>query len=1007
MSLRGAVTAFQRHWAAQDMAISRERRVAGLASSLGALLLGLLLTVMGAMWITLEAQREARLNFDRYADKLDASVTQRFAGALATFQGLRGYFHASQTPVERDAFRIWVASRRIQEDMNGVRGIGFVQRVERDALTAFVEAERRDEAPGFAVQTAGTASDLFVIKYIEPLANNEKAWGFDIGSEHIRREAAERAVRSGQAALTARVALVQDGKNRPGYLYFLPVFKWASKIDTPDDRSRNLIGLIYSPIVLEEFLRGIGDVADQQLDLSVFDGDDMATNQRVFALGLNQQRQTRTPRFFGGDGPQFETFRRLDIGGHSLTLRIGSTQDFERRYESTNAWWFALAGCMLSGLLAVTVWLLLLGRARAEALAQAMTSDLSAAKQRAELALRDNTTLLDTLHRFNLMSVADANGKIIDVNESFCLVSGYARDELLGQSHSLMGSGCHDSAFWTEMWQTISRGEPWEGDVCNRARDGALYWLKTTVVPLKDAQGHIEKYLSIRTDITAAKRNQQELAEMAERYQLAIDGGSDGLWDWFNVNDHKMWWSPQLYRMLGYEIDEFPAGLDAFENLLHPDHRRSVLRTIEGALKRTRPLDTTYPLRTKSGTYRWVRCRGKTFFDENGFATRMAGSLQDVHDRYLAEEVIQKHSEQLSAIFSLSPDGFVSFGSDRQVNYASAAYTDLTGLSAESVLCLDEAEFLSQLFARCVNPPELHSLDELMTVPVDADPMSWLSRHKLVLQLKSPAGRMLALSLYQTQGDTVSRLLLVRDVTHEAEVDRMKSAFLSMAAHELRTPMASIYGFIELMLTRDMKPEKQKELLSKVYRQCEVMISLINELLDLARIESQRGADFECRSLDLVELVEGVVSDFKTPADRDAPILARPAGDIVVSADQQKMCQAFLNVLSNAYKYSPHGGPVSVSFPVETDEQGVPWTGVRVIDQGIGMTPEQLAHMGERFFRADKSGNIPGTGLGVSIVKEIMELMGGKLDVHSVLGEGTTMTLWLPQDAHSAVRTLA
>lgn len=987
--------------------MSRERRLAGLAGSLGILLLGLCLTVAGAFWISNEDRHEAQLNFDRYADKLDASVAQRFTRVLNTFQGLRGYFHASRAPVERDAFRIWVASRRIQEDMSGIRGLGFIQRVDRSALHDFIELERQDGAPGFAVRTSGSASDLFVIKYIEPLANNEKAWGFDVGSESTRREAAERAVRSGNPALTARITLVQDGKNRPGYLYFLPVFKWASKIDTPDDRRRNLIGLIYAPIVLDEFLSGIGDVADQQLDLSVFDGDDMAVNQRVFALGLNAVRAPSAEGFWRSTGPRFETIRRLDIGGHSLTLRIGSTPDFERRYESATVWWFALSGALLSALLSVTVWLLLVGRARAEALAQAMTSDLSAAKQSAELALRDNTTLLDTLHRFNLMSVSNAEGHIVEVNESFCLVSGYAREELIGRSHSVLSSGQHDRVFWSEMWRTISKGEPWEGDVCNRTKDGVLYWVKTTVVPLKDAHGRIEKYLSIRTDITDAKRNQQELADMAERYQLAIDGGSDGLWDWFNVNDHKMWWSPQLYRMLGYELNEFPAGLDAFESLLHPDHRRSVLKTIEGALKRTRPLDATYPLRTKSGGYRWVRCRGKTFFDENGFATRMAGSVQDVHDRHLAEAVIQKHSEQLSAIFSLSPDGFVSFGADGHVNYASAAYTELTGLSAESVLCLDETEFLSQLFARCVNPPMQQSLDEIMSGPVDADPMSWLSRHRLVLQMKSPIGRMLALSLYQTQGDTVSRLLLVRDVTHEAEVDRMKNAFLSMAAHELRTPMASIYGFIELMLTREMKPEKQKDLLGKVYRQCEVMISIINELLDLARIESQRGADFECRPIDLATVVEAVVSDFKPPSDRDAPLVSRPPGEILVRADQQKMCQAFLNVLSNAYKYSPQGGLVSVSFPVEVDAAGGHWSGIRVVDQGIGMTPEQLAHMGERFFRADKSGNIPGTGLGVSIVKELMELMGGRLDVSSELGKGTTMTLWLVRELPSTALTLA
>lgn len=984
MTWRERLQDLQARWFAPDMALAEAHRQISVISSIGVLMLGLFLTVMGSMWIKMDADQEAALYFDRYADKMQAGVAQRFARVLGNFEALRAYFHADQGTVGRDAFRIWVASRHHLDDTKAIRGLGFIQRTDRADLASFIEAERLDAAPGFSVHSTGHAADLFVIKYIEPLVGNEAAWGYDIGAEAIRREAAERAVHAGREALSGRITLVQDGQKRPGFLYLLPVFKWASKVDTPEDRRRNLIGLVYSPIVVQEFLADIGESLDHQIDLSVYDGGDLAHDQQIFGLNFSNGRA------------RFESIKRLDVGGHSLTLQMRSTPEFEQRFQPDSVWWFALIGSLLSMALSVAVWLLLVGRARAERLAQTMTADLSLAKQRAELALRDNTTLLDTLNRFNLMSVADARGVIVDVNEAFCLVTGYSRAELIGHGHQVLNSGKHADAFWAQMWQSIAQGEPWSGDVCDRTRDGSLLWLKTTIVPLKDAQGQIEKYLSIRTDITSAKRNENELKDMAERYQLAIDGGSDGLWDWRDVRADKIWWSPQLYRMLGYEPDEFPAGRDVFAHFLHPAHHAAVFAAIEGALKQEQALDTVFPVRHKSGQYRWVRCRGKTFFDQHGRVIRMAGALQDIHDRHLAEAVIQKHSEQLSAIFSLSPDGFVSFGADGRVNYASAAYSQLTGLSAGSVLNLSEAAFLHQLLSLCVQPPDIGSLDALLHAPVDAESLRWQARHPLVLQLNVPTGRMLALSLYQAHGDTVSRLLLVRDVTHEAEVDRMKNAFLSMAAHELRTPMASIYGFIELMMTRELKPEKQKDLLGKVYRQCEVMISIINELLDLARIESQRGVDVECRPLDLFDLVARVVADFKAPADRRPPEVLRPDVAIHVHADHQKLCQAFLNLLSNAYKYSPQGGAVQVSFPSRVDAEGGQWLGVRVQDHGMGMSSEQLAHLGERFFRADKSGNIPGTGLGVSIVKEVMELMGGTLDARSELGQGTVMTLWLP-----------
>jgi signal transduction histidine kinase len=174
------------------------------------------------------------------------------------------------------------------------------------------------------------------------------------------------------------------------------------------------------------------------------------------------------------------------------------------------------------------------------------------------------------------------------------------------------------------------------------------------------------------------------------------------------------------------------------------------------------------------------------------------------------------------------------------------------------------------------------------------------------------------------------------------------------------------------------------------------MISIINELLDLARIESRRGKDFEIESLDLGELVQQLIHDFKPPQQRPAPDFDAGPEPALVQVDRKKMAQAIGNVLSNAYKYSPQGGAVTTRL-VQAQQQGRPVIGLEIRDQGIGMTPEQLQRVSERFYRADASGSIPGTGLGMSIVKEIMELHGGRLQLESRHGAGSTVTLWLPR----------
>jgi signal transduction histidine kinase len=257
----------------------------------------------------------------------------------------------------------------------------------------------------------------------------------------------------------------------------------------------------------------------------------------------------------------------------------------------------------------------------------------------------------------------------------------------------------------------------------------------------------------------------------------------------------------------------------------------------------------------------------------------------------------------------------------------------------------------------------------------------------------------LQVALREGRSEAISQVLYLRDITHETEVERIKSEFLSTAAHELRTPMASIYGFADLLMRRDLPQEKRLEVLGIIHRQTELMVSIINELLDLARIEARRGKDFVLETLDLAALVRDTARDFKPPGDRAEPeLLELEDTGAMVNVDRAKMAQALGNVLSNAYKYSPGGGAVRVRLreghlPGRLHE---PAWGVSVEDYGIGMTPEQLARVSERFYRADTTGSIPGTGLGMSIVKEIIDLLGGGLELESAPGAGTHVTLWLP-----------
>jgi PAS domain S-box-containing protein len=391
----------------------------------------------------------------------------------------------------------------------------------------------------------------------------------------------------------------------------------------------------------------------------------------------------------------------------------------------------------------------------------------------------------------------------------------------------------------------------------------------------------------------------------------------------------------------------------------------------------------------------WIETYKKPVVAPDGMVLGTVGFARDISDRRHAEARAHEHAEQLNAIFDLSPDGFVSFDTAHQVKYVSPAFTRLTGLEESATIGLDETTFTHQLAAACTADARFAGMAPLRQ-PRVADRSGSGTQHerRQFIEIGAPGRRVLEVGLRESRAETVSQILYLRDITHETEVDRLKSEFLSTAAHELRTPMASIYGFAELMLAQTFDETETREFLTTIFRQSELMVSIINELLDLARIEARRGKDFNITRIDLCELLREVVVGFKSPDGRPSPREPATRTPLWVRADPKKLTQAIGNVLSNAYKYSPEGGKVDVEFVIpEGDASDL--LGLRIRDHGIGMSPKQLARVFERFYRADTSGKIPGTGLGMSIVKEIVELHGGHIELASKVGAGTTVTIWL------------
>lgn len=244
--------------------------------------------------------------------------------------------------------------------------------------------------------------------------------------------------------------------------------------------------------------------------------------------------------------------------------------------------------------------------------------------------------------------------------------------------------------------------------------------------------------------------------------------------------------------------------------------------------------------------------------------------------------------------------------------------------------------------------------------------------------------------------------VIVRDVTRQHELalrsratEERRRKHFTTATHELRTPMASILGFSELLLKRDFDPATSRELLDIIHRQASRLVDLINQLLDLARIEAGGTEGLSLDIVDVAELVEQTLSGLNGLGQNHRIRVELEDGLPPISADPVKMQQALTNLVSNAIKYSDEGTQIDVSSAAMRRNAKL-MVAIRVADRGIGMTAEQQARIFDAFYRAGESQNVQGSGLGMTIFKEIIELHGGHADIESRPGTGTAVTVWLP-----------
>ncbi len=484
------------------------------------------------------------------------------------------------------------------------------------------------------------------------------------------------------------------------------------------------------------------------------------------------------------------------------------------------------------------------------------------------------------------------------------------------------------------------------------------------------------------------KKAQQSLVINEKRFRALIEHSSDAV-ILIDQTANIVYASASSERVLGYSPKEL-VGINGF-HLIHPDDITMTQGKLKHLLENPKEiLLVEFRVKRKDGATIWTENTGSNLLAEPGVHAIVI-NFQDITERKLTQEQIAREKLEDEAILASIGEGIIATDNVGKIAMVNDAACGMLGWEAH--------EFIGKSMIEAIPMQDekgnVVSIDErpMMKVLSSGKKMVTSRTNYYVRQDKTKFPVIFTLTPVVFEGKVVGTVEVFHDITKEKEIEKMKTEFLSMAAHQLRTPLGTMRWNIEMLLSETLSDAIKKKL-EHVYEDNKRMLMWVNDLLSVSRVEQGRLSDNPVDT-DVAALILQVVGDHQPEAQkRSIHITIQPSDNLPhIVIDPKRLQDVVENIVSNAIKYNVDSGTVTIALTQEDHS-----IGISIADTGRGIPREDLPHIFDKFFRAQnvRETTIEGTGLGLYVVRSFVQGWGGSIDVHSVEGKGTTVDITLP-----------